>query len=95
MFDRGGVILGSKGLWLYDCVVLKKRYSGNTGQKDKRKAKTWVEDFKAAKRREAANSIIGIQADPMLPSGSWMYIDGPAPSAPDRWTTSPGTTPWA
>ena len=64
MFDRGGVILGSKGLWLYDCVVLKKRYSGNTGQKDKRKAKTWVEDFKAAKRREAANSIIGIQADP-------------------------------
>ena len=64
MFDRGGVILGSKGFWLYDCVVLKKRYSGNTGQKDKRKARIWVEDFKAAKRREAANSIIGIQADP-------------------------------
>jgi len=66
VFDRGGVILGSKGLWLYDCVVLKKRYSGNTGQKDKRKAKIWVEDFKAAKRREAANSIIGIQADPIF-----------------------------
>jgi len=64
VFDRGGVIPGASGFWLYDCVVLKKRYSGNTGQKDKRLAKQWVQDFKATKRREAANSIIGIQVDP-------------------------------
>ena len=51
-----GYRVGKDGFILFDCRVNKKRYSGSTGQKNKRLAKIWVDDFKAQQRREDAEN---------------------------------------